>query len=311
MYKTIRVPIWYNHSFEESFEKAQNVYDITYKHAISWYYDVAEYLKEKMLSWQDVDGGRNFNFDKYLEERKTLEENADYIVDKNVDVTKIPKQVYDKLPDKYFGYKMRTLFRKTLPLELTKNYSLVQRSAISAACTAVSKFLLSNIKKKNSRKSLAKDNRKPRCRHPMSLFKKQYTVSSQFSPKITKNGRLYLSGLGEVDVGCSLTEYDMRSFTIIQRNGHLSLFISVKVQDPPRKLEGPIVGVDLGVKCALAIAMQIDGVTHTCRLYAPKGSRRYENDDISILFGKRSKKKRNSRAYQLLTKKSMQSSKRS
>ena len=303
MYKTIRVPIWYNHSFEESFEKAQNVYDITYKHAISWYYDVAEYLKEKMLSGQDVDGGRNFNFDKYLEERKTLEENADYIVDKNVDVTKIPKQVYDKLPDKYFGYKMRTLFRKTLPLELAKNYSLVQRSAISAACTAVSKFLLSNIKKKNSRKSLAKDNRKPRCRHPMSLFKKQYTVSSQFSPKITKNGRLYLSGLGEVDVGCSLTEYDMRSFTIIQRNGHLSLFISVKVQDPPRKLEGPIVGVDLGVKCALAIAMQIDSVTHTCRLYAPKGSRRYENDDISILFGKRSKKKRNSRAYQLLTKK--------
>ena len=36
---------------------------------------------------------------------------------------------------------------------------------------------------------------------------------------------------------------------------------------------------------------------------APKGSRRYENDDIAILYSKRSKKKRNSRAYQLLTKK--------
>ena len=303
MYKTIRVPIWYNSSFEESFEKAQKSYDITYKHAIGWYCDVAEYLKEKMLSGQDIDGGRDFDFSKYLEERKTLKENADYMIDKSVDIEKIPKQVYDKLPDKYFGYKMRTLFRKTLPSELTKNYSLVQSAAISVACTAFSKFLISNIKKHNSRKSLAKDGRRPRCRHPMSLFKNQHTVSSQFSPKITKNGKLYLSGLGEIDVGCSLTEHDMRSFTIVRRNGHLSLFISVKVPDPPRKLEGPIVGVDLGVKCALAIAMQIDGVTYTCRLYAPKGSRRYENDDIAILYSKRSKKKRNSRAYQLLTKK--------
>ena len=49
--------------------------------------------------------------------------------------------------------------------------------------------------------------------------------------------------------------------------------------------------------------MQVDGVTYTCRLYAPKGSRRYENDDIAVLHSKRSKKKRNSRAYQLLTKK--------
>ena len=303
MYKTIRVPIWYNNSFEESFEKAQTAYDVTYKHSISWYYDVAEYLKEKMLSGQEIDDGRDFDFSKYLEERKMLQENVDYSVDKNVDVAKISKQVYDKLPDKYFGYKMRTLFRKTLPPEMTKNYSLVQNAAISAACIAVSKFLLSNIKKHNSRKSLAKDGRRPRCRHPMSLFKNQHTVSSQFSPKITKDGKLYLSGLGEVDVGCSLTEHDMRAFTIVRRNGHLSLFISVKVPDPPRKLKGPIIGVDLGVKCALAIAMQIDGVTHTCRLYAPKGSRRYENDDIAILYSKRSKKKRNSRAYQLLTKK--------
>ena len=168
---------------------------------------------------------------------------------------------------------------------------------------AVSKFILSNIKKHNSRKSLAKDGKRPRCMHPASLFKNQHTVSSQFSPKITKNGKLYLSGLGEVDVGCSLTEHDMRSFTIVRRNGHLSLFINVKVPDPPRKLDGPIVGIDLGVKCALAIAMQIDGVTYICRLYAPKGSRRYENDDIAILYSKRSKKKRNSSAYQLLTKK--------
>ena len=218
MYKTIRVPIWYNSSFEESFEKAQKAYDITYKHAISWYYDVAEYLKEKMLSGQEIDGGRDFDFSKYLEERKMLKENADYIVDKSVDVAKISKQVCDKLPDKYFGYKMRTLFRKTLSPGLKQNYSLVQNAAISAACTAVSKFLLSNIKKHNSRKSLAKDGRRPRCRHPTSLFKNQHTVSSQFSPKITKDGKLYLSGLGEVDVGCSLTEHDMRSFTIVRRN---------------------------------------------------------------------------------------------
>ena len=94
----------------------------------------------------------------------------------------------------------------------------------------------------------------------------------------------------------------MRAFTIIQRNGYLALMISVAVSDPPRKLEGPIVGVDLGVKCALATAMQIDGANHTCKLYAPKGTRRYENDEIAMLFSKRSKKKRNSRAYQLLTK---------
>ena len=33
MYKTIRVPIWYNSKFEESFEKALQAYDAAYKHA--------------------------------------------------------------------------------------------------------------------------------------------------------------------------------------------------------------------------------------------------------------------------------------
>ena len=244
-----------------------------------WHYDVEKYLKERML-----------------------EENKEDVVDVNVDVAKIPWRVYNELPGTYFGYNMQKLFKSTLPSELTKNYSLIQRVAISAAHTAVSKFLLSNIKKKNSRKRLAKDGRKPRCRHPMSLFKNQHTISSHARTKITKNGRLYLPGIGDVDVGRSLTEYDMRAFTIVKNNGHLALMISVKVPDPPRKLEGSIVGVDLGVKCALAITMQIDGVNHTCKLYAPKGIRRYENDEIAILFSKRSKKKRNSRACQLLTK---------
>ena len=47
MYKTVRVPMWYDSQFEESFEKALNVYDMTYKQAIAWYYDAAEYLKKK------------------------------------------------------------------------------------------------------------------------------------------------------------------------------------------------------------------------------------------------------------------------
>ena len=302
MYKTVRVPMWYDHSFEESFERVLNVYDITYKHAIAWYYDAAEHLRDTMLSGNNVEDKWHHDIARYLEDRMTKGNDKNVDANDDVDTSKIPWRIYNELPGTYFGFCILTLFRGMLPQEMTKNYSLVQRAAISAAHTAVSKFLLSNIKKRNSRKRLAKDGRKPRGRHPMSLFKKQYTVSSQANPTITKNGRLYLPGVGEVDVGCSLTEYDMRAFTIIQRNGHLALMISVKVQDPPRKTEGPIVGVDLGVKCALAIAMQIDGVNHTCRLYAPKGTRRYENDEIAILYGKRSKKKRNSRAYQLLTK---------
>ena len=96
-------------------------------------------------------------------------ENMD--VNDDVNTSKIPWRIYNELPGTYFGSNILTLFRDILPSELTKNYSLVQRAAISAARTAVSKFLLSNIKKKNSRKSLAKDGRKPRYRHPMSLFK--------------------------------------------------------------------------------------------------------------------------------------------
>ena len=294
--------MWYGSLFEESFERALKVYDMTYKQAIAWYYDTAEHLKDTMLSGDNVDNEWHHDVVRYLEERMLEVNNENMDVNDDVNTSKIPWRIYNELPGTYFGSNILTLFRDILPSELTKNYSLVQRAAISAARAAVSKFLLSNIKKKNSRKSLAKDGRKPRYRHPMSLFKNQYAVSSKAAPTITKNGRLYLPGVGKVDVGCNLTKYDMRSFTIVQKNGHLALMISVKVQDPPRKLEGPIVGVDLGVKCALAIAMQIDGVNHTCRLYAPKGTRRYENDEIAILFGKRSKKKRNSRAYRLLTK---------
>ena len=119
MYKTVRVPMWYDSQFEESFEKALNVYDMTYKQAIAWYYDAAEYLKKKMLRGDDMDDKWHYDVEKYLKERM-LEENKEDVVDVNVDVAKIPWRVYNELPGTYFGYNMQKLFKSTLPSELTK-----------------------------------------------------------------------------------------------------------------------------------------------------------------------------------------------
>ena len=204
------------------------------------------------------------------------------------------------LPDERFGYSRLTPFRNGK----NDGYSLIQRAACNASQIAVWKFFHSNAKKRNSRGSLAKYGRRPRCRRPETLLKNQHTVQSKAGPILRKGGKMYLPGIGEVRLArkLDLHDTDMHSFTITRKSGRLSLRVSVFESEPPKKTDGPIIGIDAGVKHALATCYQQDGTNHVGFLDPPENARRHRDGKISKLYSERSRKKRNSRAWQKITK---------
>lgn len=183
-------------------------------------------------------------------------------------------------------------------------YSLIQRSACNAARIAVEKFFKSNSIKRSSRGRLAKDGRRPRCRRPEMLLKNQHTIRSNASPKPRKGGKIYLPGIGEARLAkrLDLSDLDMRSYSITRKNGKLSLSACVFEPNVPKRIGGPIIGIDAGVKHAMAMSVQVDGANMVGFLDPPENARRHKNDYISKLYSERSKKKYNSRAWQKLTK---------
>ena len=81
LYKTVRVPTYYDSRFEESFETALKNYDVVYKHAVAWYYDEAETVRE------------------FLEEQ-------------GAEPDSIPGLVWTSLPGTYHAYYKLTEFRR-------------------------------------------------------------------------------------------------------------------------------------------------------------------------------------------------------
>ncbi len=95
---------------------------------------------------------------------------------------------------------------------------------------------------------------------------------------------------------------DMRSYSLTRKNGHIELHVSIREPDPPKKkVGGPIIGIDAGVKHALAVSLQQDGTNHVWFMDPPENARRYKDDDIARLYSKRAKKKRGSRDYKSIT----------
>ena len=268
MYKTVRVPIYYDSRFEDSFETARKNYDTVYKHAVAWYYDEAETVRE------------------FLEEQGAVPDS-------------IPGLVWTSLPDRYLSSYRLTEFRKGTSLGHTR----LQRAACAAARETVSRFLQSNMKKRWSRDRLAKDGRKPRCKNPETLFKHQHTVISQAAPVAKKDGKLYLPGVGQVQLARKLPDMDMRSYSLTRKSGHIELHVSIREPDPPlkKKAGGPIIGIDAGVKHALTVSLQQDGTNHVWFMDPPENARRHKDDDISKLYSKRSQKRRGSRDYKSIT----------
>ncbi len=268
MYKTVRVPIYYDSRFEESFEEQLKNYDTAYKHAIAWYYDEAEAVRE------------------FLEEQ-------------GAEPDSIPGLVWTSLPGTYHAYYRLTEFRRGKNLGPAR----LQRAACCRAREAVSKFLHSNMKKRWSRDRLAKDGRKPRCKKPETLLKNQHTVLSQAAPIAKKGGMLYLPGVGQIQLARKIPNMDMRSYSLTRKSGYIELHVYIREPDPPLKRNAgePIICIDAGVKHALAVSLQQDGTNHVWFMDPPENARRHKDDDISWLYSKRSKKKRGSRDYKAIT----------
>ncbi len=239
---------------------------MTYKHAVAWYYDEAETVRE------------------FLEEQGAAPDS-------------IPGLVWTSLPGTYHAYYKLTKFRKGTSL----GHALLQRAACCRAREAVSMFLHSNMKKRWSRSKPAKDGRKPRCKNPETLFKNQHAVISQAAPVVRKGGKLYLPGVGEVQMARKMSDMDMHSYRLVRKNGHIELHVSICEPDPPKKTGGPIIGIDAGVKHALAISLQQDGTNHVWFMDPPDDARRHGNDDIARLYSKRAGKRRGSRDYKSIT----------
>ena len=277
MYKTVRVPIYYDSRFEESFEEQLKNYDTAYKHAVAWYYDEAETVRE------------------FLEEQGAVPDS-------------IPGLVWTSLPGTYHAYYKLTEFRRGRDL----GQLCLQRAACCRARETVSRFLQSNMKKRFSRKALSKDGRRPRCKNPETLFKNQHTVISQAAPVAKKDGKLYLPGVGQVQLARKTPNMDMRSYSLTRKSGHIELHVSIREPDPPKKKKagGPIIGIDAGVKHALAVSLQQDGTNHVWFMDPPENARRHKDDDIARLYSKRSKKKRGSRDYKSITRRIQTKSKK-
>ena len=269
MYKTARVPIYYDSKFEKAFEEQLQNYDSAYKHAIAIFHDDAECMRE-------------------------------YFKESGLEKNMLRFHMVRGMVTKYDAHAILTKFRAN---HANSCHALIQRAAFNSARIAVERFIESNNEKRKSGKRLAADGRKPRARDALTLLRNQHTIVSKDIPRRRKNNTLYLPGVGNVSLVRKLSSGDMKSFTLTRKDGCIRLNVAFEIPDPAPKTEGLEVAVDFGVKNAV-VAIVSDGKTnYSLHMNPPENSRRNKNDDITKVTSEMSKKKRGSNSYRKLSEK--------